>query len=355
MDKEQQIIDLMQTMPRVLPPENFTPRVMAAISEQRKSFWAGAWQCLATSREFTLDPLRAMRQGVSNDELSLYFIMVAFVHLTIAVVLFMGFKKINAASFLPLPLRAQPWLSFFLAGWLVLWGLLLKLHNQAGVKGARFATFIYLEIAVLIGIFSWLEFKGVPALLPFFAINCCISVASAIFLALSCRWENAGSIKLSSLLLGNLHKTSADKRGFTLIEAIVVIIIISILAAYAVSRTNFSTNLQAEADKFKSQLRYVQLCGLSGNNTFAWQINVNPNSYSFTRFDGAGSVNMPLPGATGSASNIVDLPAGITAGWTGTINFDQWGSPGSNPIAIPLTDGSTTVSINVTRNTGFVP
>ena len=82
----------------------------------------------------------------------------------------------------------------------------------------------------------------------------------------------------------------------------------------------------------------------------------NGSSYAFTRWDGANNVNMPLPGATGGTLNTVNFPTGITAtAGTGTMNFDQWGSPGSNNINITLSDGSRNVTITVTKNTGFVP
>jgi prepilin-type N-terminal cleavage/methylation domain-containing protein len=132
--------------------------------------------------------------------------------------------------------------------------------------------------------------------------------------------------------------------GFTLIEVLAVIVIISIIAAFTVSRINFNTNLQTEVDKMKSQLRYVQHIALCGN--------------TFSRCDvnGANCVNMPLPGATGVANNTVNLPTGITVtAGTGTINFDQWGNPGNNNINVSLTDGSTNRGITVTKNTGFVP
>ncbi|MDA3832196.1 MAG: prepilin-type N-terminal cleavage/methylation domain-containing protein [Spirochaetales bacterium] len=157
-----------------------------------------------------------------------------------------------------------------------------------------------------------------------------------------------------SLMLKNTH--APGEKGFTIIEVIAVIVVISILAAYAVSRMNFNVNLQAEADIFKSNLRYVQQIALCGDNTYTWRIDVGvdvgANSYTFTRVDSANnSVNMWLP----SGDSTVNFPDGITAGWTGTINFDQWGSPGSDSIIIALADGSTTRSITVTKNTGFVP
>jgi prepilin-type N-terminal cleavage/methylation domain-containing protein len=148
----------------------------------------------------------------------------------------------------------------------------------------------------------------------------------------------------------------AGRNGFTLIEVVAVIVIIAVIAAFALSRINFRTDLQAEVDKMKSQLRYVQHVALCGNNTYTWRMNITANSYTFTRWDGVNSVGMPLPGATGTVNNTVNLPTGITVtAGTGTISFDQWGSPGANTIAIDMTDGSTTRGITVTKNTGFVP
>jgi prepilin-type N-terminal cleavage/methylation domain-containing protein len=145
------------------------------------------------------------------------------------------------------------------------------------------------------------------------------------------------------------------RAGFTLIEVVAVVVVVSILAALAVTRIRFDTSLQAEVDKMKSQLRYVQHVALCGNNTYTWRMTVNADSYSFTRWDGTNSVGMALPGATGSVNNTIALPAGITVtSGTGVINFDQWGSPGSNNSDIRLGDGTVSRIITVTKNTGFV-
>lgn len=152
-----------------------------------------------------------------------------------------------------------------------------------------------------------------------------------------------------NLMLKNTH--APGEKGFTIIEVVAVIVIISILAAYAVSRMDFNVNLQAEVDQFKSNLRYVQQIALCGDGRYTWRINVGEYSYTFTRWDGATSTQMSLPNETTHT-----FPTGIrVSAGTGTINFDQWGSPGGNDITITLTDGSTTGNITVTRNTGFVP
>ena len=152
---------------------------------------------------------------------------------------------------------------------------------------------------------------------------------------------------------GRTPRFAGGERGFTIIEVIVVIVIISVLMAYAASKINFTANLQAEVDKLKSNLRYAQQIALCGNNTYTWVMTVTANSYTFTRVDSASnSVNMYLP----SGGSTANLPSGITVtAGTGAISYDQWGSPGGNSITIALSDGSTTSNITVTKNTGFVP
>ena len=150
MEKHQDIINLIKSTPAIQPPEDFTPRVMASVMQERAGVYTRAWNCLAAPREFTLDPIKALRTGISREEMSLYFLLVAFAHLTLAVVLFIGlkssgFKTSDAGALLPPLLMLQPGLSLSLAGWLGFWGLLLKKNapdGVAGVKGARFASLL---------------------------------------------------------------------------------------------------------------------------------------------------------------------------------------------------------------------
>jgi hypothetical protein len=187
MDHQQDIIDLIKAAPSLHPPDDFTPRVMAAVMQARQGVYVRAWNFLSIPREFTLDPIRALRTGISRDEMSLYFMLVAFAHLTLAVVLFMGLKNIDAGAFIPPLLLLQPGLSLCLAGWLGFWGLLLKKNTQAGitgVKGAIFASLLYIEVMVISGALLLMELSLV--LLPFVAAMVGISVAAGIFLTLSC-------------------------------------------------------------------------------------------------------------------------------------------------------------------------
>jgi prepilin-type N-terminal cleavage/methylation domain-containing protein len=143
-------------------------------------------------------------------------------------------------------------------------------------------------------------------------------------------------------------------KGFTLIEIIVVLIIISVITAIAVGRMNFNVNLPAETDKFKSNLRYAQHIALSSDQNNMWSVTVTDHSYSLTRTNSTNSVNIPFPGGGGDST--INFPGGVNSGGTSTvINFDRWGSPGNTTITIPMTDGIATNVITVTKRTGFIP
>jgi hypothetical protein len=192
MDNDQDIRDLIKTTPAIPPPDDFTPRVMQAVLKTRVGMHARAWTVLSQPHQFTLEPIRALRSGVGNEEISLYFMMVAFAHLTIALVLLMGLKN-NGATAMPPLLRLQPWISLFLAGWLGLWGSLLKMNSHAGIKGAQFGAMLYIESLVINGVLLLMECKIIFSLILFVALIVGISVTAGIFLALAC---SAGTIRI---------------------------------------------------------------------------------------------------------------------------------------------------------------
>jgi prepilin-type N-terminal cleavage/methylation domain-containing protein len=71
-----------------------------------------------------------------------------------------------------------------------------------------------------------------------------------------------------------------NQHGFTLIEITVVLVLMAIIAAYAVGRS-ISTeqiDLAAQTDKIRNQIRYVQATAMKQSDSI-WGITSNANQY----------------------------------------------------------------------------
>jgi prepilin-type N-terminal cleavage/methylation domain-containing protein len=139
-----------------------------------------------------------------------------------------------------------------------------------------------------------------------------------------------------------------NDRGFTLIEIVAVLIILAIISAVAISRgTGTDTaKLQAEVDTLKGHLRYAQYLALNDLPSAQWRIDVATNSYTL-RNPASTTFNYYLPGGSSATHNFEN---GVTATQTGTVSFNEWGTPGTPIPAIELNGQS----ITITPNTGFI-
>ena len=148
-----------------------------------------------------------------------------------------------------------------------------------------------------------------------------------------------------------------NKKGFTLIEIIAVLIIIGILGAVIVSRATSPNNeLFAQTEVIKGHLRYTQ--ERSMNTNAVWYLQFSGNTYTLYR---AGTAQT-LPGESGTV-----VTPGVTLAWTGGTNifsFDGHGRPCTDATAatllttartVTLTHNSDSAVITVTPNTGFIP
>jgi len=146
-------------------------------------------------------------------------------------------------------------------------------------------------------------------------------------------------------------------RGFTLIEAVAVLILIGILAAVAIARvTDNDADERAAENKLKVHLRHAQARAM--NSDTPWGVEATGGSYSLLRIDDDGNtVAANFPGEEGA----IDFPSGISA--TFKVFFDGWGRPHSDvpsvDTAIDETDETITINIgsgiSITPETGFIP
>jgi MSHA pilin protein MshC len=144
--------------------------------------------------------------------------------------------------------------------------------------------------------------------------------------------------------------------GFTLVEVIAVLVLLSVLGAVVVSRVTMPDyDLRVETEKFKTHLRFCQFKALSDsdNQTItSWGINFpGGNSYTLTRNGSTAPISLP-----NESSPTRTLEGGVTfAGVPGAITFDGWGSPGAVDITISLTKSGQSQSVVINRNTGYIP
>lgn len=145
--------------------------------------------------------------------------------------------------------------------------------------------------------------------------------------------------------------------GFTVLEIIVVLVLLGILAAVAISRVSHGNDaeIRAAADRLKVHLRHAQ--GRAMNSDIPWGVHFSGNNY-WLFF--AGNINNRMQ-FLGEGDSVVALPLAVTPV---TVSFDDWGMPYlvADPrlaTAIPedadivISIGS--AAITITAETGFIP
>lgn len=157
-----------------------------------------------------------------------------------------------------------------------------------------------------------------------------------------------------------LHCLKIKNSGFTLLEVILVLLLISIFAAIAVTRQpSTDVTLQAQANALKSHIYYAQMRAM--NTDALWGVGYTATSYWL--FKHTPDNRHPLPGEDRIT---VDLSAkGITLSANGSnrLSFDAWGRSyaddtllTSDPLPIVLTktiDGRSE-TLNLLPDTGFL-
>jgi len=146
-----------------------------------------------------------------------------------------------------------------------------------------------------------------------------------------------------------------NEYGFTLIEIVVVMVLISIVAATVFTRsiTTDDLNLISRAEKIQSHIRYAQSMAMKTNDV--WGINCVSNTYWL--FKENFSQKVKLPGENrqeidlnGSGLNIPNFP----------LFFDNFGRPYLVYPDVPVTSavygapGSLTIRVESSEDTSIV-
>lgn len=151
----------------------------------------------------------------------------------------------------------------------------------------------------------------------------------------------------------------ACARGFTLVELIMVLVLLGVLAVYAVPRVLNTGDFFARGfhDQSLAYLRYAQKTAIAQRRTVC--VAFSPNSITLTIANAAAVNNCanPLRGPNGDL--VLVARAGIAyAGAPVNFNFDALGQPvdvgGAMSPTRPVQVGNTDRSITIETVTGFV-
>ena len=158
-------------------------------------------------------------------------------------------------------------------------------------------------------------------------------------------------------------KETMNRKGFTLIELVMVIVLLAILAKYAAPRLGniTATNAGAFTDKLRADIRYAQNLAMTQNRRYRVYFNGNPapvagyavvNDANGNGTWGEAGEFAANPAAGGNLSvSLTGQYAGITIAAGGFIEFNSLGAP-TSAATVTVSPGNQTVTI--TAQTGAV-
>jgi MSHA pilin protein MshC len=145
--------------------------------------------------------------------------------------------------------------------------------------------------------------------------------------------------------------------GFSLFELIIVIVLLSILSVYALSRLFDQEDFAARGffDDTVNAVRFAQKLAISTGCEV--RVAINASDYQLLQSSTCSASDFVNPVANPANRGLnyqnLNMPSGFSLSPATTITFNALGVPGSDEL-ITLTDGSTSYSFNLSGQTGLV-
>lgn len=144
--------------------------------------------------------------------------------------------------------------------------------------------------------------------------------------------------------------------GFTLIELVIILVILGILAAYAVQNNGHPSELSlpSQAESMASNLRYLQNISTTGNRT---RLTVTGGANGNYLGERCTTVDGSLNCTAWATVFDVDLEKSVELGGSpASIQFDTLGKPtaAANYTVAFGGSGGSTMTVSIAANTGYV-
>lgn len=152
----------------------------------------------------------------------------------------------------------------------------------------------------------------------------------------------------------HIGKARRSLRGFTLVELIMVIVIMGVLAVYAMPRMFNSQDFYARGfhDETMAYLRYAQKTAIAQRRTVCVSFGSNSLTLAVALNDGTADCTTaatPFSGPKGESPPTLTAKGTVTyAATPATLNFDSLGQPTSGGVALTV---PRTLQVNTTGKT----
>lgn len=146
-------------------------------------------------------------------------------------------------------------------------------------------------------------------------------------------------------------KSNDVDSGFTIIEAVIVMAVLTILSVTALTKFNLGTrNLDAVGKALRSNIQFAQDLAMTNGSVYGFR---SLNSTSYEIYNGAPGTPATNPHTRGSFT--VNISPVQFFGVVPTVPFAASGVPSIAANAqIVLSEGGGTRTVTVEQNTGFV-
>lgn len=152
-----------------------------------------------------------------------------------------------------------------------------------------------------------------------------------------------------------------DQSGFTLLEILVVMVLITIFAAIVILKYNYrDPALMTHSQVLKAHIRYAQIRSMNTDTSWGIRYAVNGGEKAYWLFKQPDTeTKIVLPGQTEDRVRLDPAGIDIMQG-PFILEFDGWGRPtsslsASGTLTLNLTKHGESERIVITQNTGFVP